>query len=73
MHTSDPRQPFGAVPSPRQQAWHTHEFYGFLHFTVNTFSDREWGLGNESPAIFNPSDFDATQIVDSARRGGVGH
>jgi alpha-L-fucosidase len=71
MQTADPLQPHGAVPSPRQQAWHNREFYGFLHFTVNTFTDREWGLGNESPDIFNPSDFDATQIVDSARRGGM--
>ena len=71
MHTSDPLQPYGAVPSPRQHAWHALEFYGFLHFTVNTFSDREWGLGNESPTIFNPTDFDADQIVDTARRGGM--
>ena len=71
MQTANPLRPHGAVPSPRQQDWHAHEFYGFLHFTVNTFSDREWGLGNESPDIFNPSDFSATQIVDTARRGGM--
>jgi alpha-L-fucosidase len=71
MQIANPLRPYGAVPSPRQEAWHAHEFYGFLHFTVNTFSDREWGLGNESPDIFNPSDFSATQIVDTARRGGM--
>jgi alpha-L-fucosidase len=67
----EPLQPFGAIPSPRQHAWHALEFYGFLHFTVNTFTDREWGLGDESPDTFNPSDFDAQQIVESAKLGGM--
>ena len=59
------------MPSPRQLAWHELEFYGFLHFTVNTFTNREWGDGDESPALFNPTDFDADQIVEAARNGGM--
>jgi len=39
----DPPAPFGALPSARQLRWHEMEFYGFLHFTVNTFTNREWG------------------------------
>jgi alpha-L-fucosidase len=59
------------LPSPRQLAWHALELYGFLHFTVNTFTDLEWGYGDESPAIFNPTHFDADQIAETARAGGL--
>ena len=67
----NPPTPYGPLPSPRQLRWHEMEFYGFLHFTVNTFTNREWGDGDESPAVFNPTDFDADQIVAAAKDGGM--
>jgi alpha-L-fucosidase len=63
--------PYGPTPSPRQLAWQALEFHGFLHFCVNTFTDLEWGYGDESPAIFNPTAFDADQIVETAQAAGM--
>ena len=47
------------------------ELYAFLHFTVNTFTDKEWGYGDEDPALFNPSAFDAHAIISALRAGGM--
>lgn len=63
--------PYGALPSPRQLRWQRMEYYGFLHFTVNTFTDREWGLGNENPDIFHPTDFDPDGIVAALKQAGM--
>lgn len=67
----EPSRPYGVLPSERQVKWHELEFYGFVHFTVNTFTDKEWGYGDEEPSVFNPSDFDAAQIVGVARDAGM--
>ncbi len=60
----------GAKPSQQQLAWSKLEYYNFLHFTVNTFTDREWGNGDEDPAIFNPTAFDADAICETLRDSG---
>ncbi len=63
--------PAAATPSPRQLRWHALEFYGFLHFTMNTFTDKEWGYGDENPSRFNPTAFDADQIVEGLAAAGM--
>lgn len=63
--------PYGALPAQRQLAWHRLETYGFIHFTTNTFTDKEWGYGDESPDVFNPSALDCRQWARAAKAGGL--
>lgn len=58
------------VPTPAQLAWQHDELALFLHFGVNTFTDREWGDGSESPSIFNPAQLDARVWARTARQAG---
>lgn len=58
------------LPSAAQLAWQRDELAMFLHFGVNTFTDREWGDGKESPSIFDPARLDARQWARSAKEAG---
>ncbi len=58
-------------PSPAQLDWQRDELALFLHFGVNTYTDREWGDGHESPSIFDPSRLDARQWARAARSAGA--
>ena len=60
-----------AVPTARQIAYESMEFFCFIHFTVNTFTGREWGDGTEPESIFNPTELDAKQWAKTAAEGGM--
>jgi len=64
-------QPYGPVPSDRQLAWHQLEYYMFVHFTVNTFTDKEWGYGDEKESVFNPTALDCRQWAKTAKEAGM--
>lgn len=69
MRESD-RRLVEIVPTMRQLKHQQMEFYGFIHFTVNTFTGKEWGEGTESPEIFDPKRLDAGQWARAAKDGG---
>ncbi len=68
--TPPPPAPFGALPTEAQLKWQEMEMYCIIHFGVDTYTDKEWGYGDESPGLLNPSAFSAEQIVAAAKAGG---
>jgi alpha-L-fucosidase len=68
---TEPPAPYGVIPSKRALAHADMDAYAFLHFSPNTFTDREWGQGDEDPNVFNPDHFDPDQIVLALKAGGM--
>jgi alpha-L-fucosidase len=66
-----PPAPFGPQPSERQLAWHQLGYYAFVHFSMNTFTNREWGLGSEKPEQFNPTALDCRQWARICKAAGM--
>lgn len=61
---------YGPIPSQQQLDWYEMELNAFIHFTINTFTDKEWGYGDESPQLFNPTDLDTDQWMSSLKDAG---
>jgi alpha-L-fucosidase len=58
-----PPAPVMPIPSEQQMAWHEMELNAFIHFTTNTFTGLEWGMGSENESVFNPTGLNAEQWV----------
>ncbi|PUZ27595.1 alpha-L-fucosidase [Chitinophaga costaii] len=69
VHAQAPA-PYGPLPSKAQLQWHETGMYCIVHYGPDTYTNKEWGYGDEDPAIVNPDAFDAMQVVAAAKAGG---
>lgn len=58
-------------PTHRQLQWQKMEMYAFIHFGMNTMTDREWGSGHEDPALFKPGNVDVDQWMRALVSAGM--
>lgn len=63
--------PFGPVPTENQMKWQEMEYYAFIHFSLNTYTDQSWGNGNEDLRLFNPKKLDAREWVRVCKESGM--
>jgi alpha-L-fucosidase len=64
-------QPYGPLPSKNQLRWQDMEMYAFIHYSLNTYTDQEWGFGNEDLSLYNPSDLDCRQWARVCKQAGM--
>ena len=65
------KAPCGPVPTENQLRWQDMEMYAFIHYSLNTYTDQEWGFGNEDPKLFNPTDLDCRQWARVCKQAGM--
>jgi alpha-L-fucosidase len=63
--------PFGPVPTENQMKWQEMEYYAFVHFSLNTYTNQPWGYGNEDINLFNPKDLDCRQWARICKEAGM--
>lgn len=66
-----PPSPYLRTPTPRQLTWHQMEYYAFVHFGPNTFTDEEWGRSQSLPDVFAPSGLDTDQWAQTFASAGM--
>ena len=71
MTAQTKQEPFGPLPSENQLRWQDMEMYAFIHYSLNTYTDQEWGFGNEDPKLFNPSSLDCRQWARVCKQAGM--
>jgi alpha-L-fucosidase len=71
VHGQQTPSPCGPVPTENQLRWQQMEMYAFIHYSLNTYTDQEWGFGNEDPQLFNPSDLDCRQWARVCKQSGM--
>ena len=59
------------LPSENQLRWQDMDMYAFIHYSLNTYTDQEWGYGNEDPKLFNPQLLDCRQWVRTCKQAGM--
>lgn len=62
---------FGPIPTENQMRWQEMEFYAFVHFSLNTYTDQSWGFGNEDINLFNPEKLDCRQWARICKQSGM--
>jgi len=63
--------PYGPIPSENQLRWQNMEYYAFVHFSLNTYTDQAWGYGNEDVNLFNPTKLDCRQWARICKEAGM--
>ena len=63
--------PCGPVPTEDQLKWQDMEMYAFIHYSMNTYTDEEWGFGNEKLELFNPDNLDCRQWARVCKQAGM--
>lgn len=59
------------IPTPNQLRALREEFIAFIHLGPNSFTDKEWGNGQENPAVFALKELDTDQWCEAMRDAGI--
>ena len=64
-------EPLYPIPSENQMRWQEMEYYAFIHYSLNTYTDQSWGYGDESLDLFNPQNLDCREWARICKEAGM--